>query len=504
MGRRGHVVASALALVAAAVWAPLAHADDDPGVRAELEALKHQLAEQRRRIEELEGRAPTQDDLALAVRRYLGDDAPAALGGGADEKRGGKAGWPLGGAPFVSEGPNRINFHFRNQVRYESFHYSDDAVGTLKTPADTVSDAAPRDRSGFEIERIHLAVDGTVFCPDVSYNMVLDFESDAGGNVTRKYMFLDWRYAKDHHVRAGQDKVCATLEDQTSTGSLAFVDRHLYASAFRLDFDTGVSLWGTFGDAAAPKRFFYKVQAATGEGPMQAAGSVFGTDAFDTYSDQLLYSAMFEWNVTGKDWKHDEVDSRPCDERCRLDASLGVWAYYENDDDGIVRVPGGLALRSTGPLDRFGAGAWLRARWRGFTFFLEAGMREVEYTSPTSAAPTQTDWGAEAMLHYRLAESNWGFGARAGMIRLDDDYDTIAVGAGPAATVVSIEDTIVEYGFVVNHFFWDHGHKVSADVTWVRDNSGVHSSGPGHLWGASRGVIVEDGVMLRLQWQVNF
>jgi hypothetical protein len=493
------------AVCASVLFGPSAFGDEPADVRAEMEALKRQLSEQRKRLDELEGRSLTQDEIATAIDRYLGSDAPrVALVGGADEKKGGKAGWPMGGSPFIQEGPNKIVFHYRNQVRYEAFLYSDDAVGTLASPADTVSDAAPRDRSGFEIERLHFGIDGTVFCPDITYVLTLDFESDAGSGVTRKFCYIDWKYSGEHHVRAGVDKVCATYEDQNSTGSLAFVDRYLYSTAFRLDFDTGVSLWGHFGDAAAPKRFLYKAQVATGEGQPQSAGSVFSTDARDTYSDQLLFSGMFEWNVTGKDWKNDEVDHRACDERCRLDASVGIWGYYENDDDTSQRVPGGLALRSTGPNDRWGAGLWFRARWQGFSAVLEAGMREVEYTAATSTAEKQTDYGAQAMVHYRFAESNWGVGAKAGAIWLDDDYGSITVGTGPAATTVDIDDLITEFGFVVNYFFWDHGNKISADVTWVQDNSGVNSTGPGYMWGASRGVIVEDGVMLRLQWQLNF
>jgi|GEM_PF-3554162 len=479
------------AAVAAAAWAPPARADDTAD---ELAALRRRVEAQERRLRELENAAPSDEERHAAVAGYLATSggAPALVGGA----EGGKAGFPMGGAPFISEGPNKLAFHVRNQVRYEAFHYSDDAVGTLASPANMLSGDAPRDRSGFELERLYLAVDGSVFCAEITFNLTLNLDSDTGSGVEKEFCWIDWKYAGEHHVRAGTDKVPFTYEEQNSSAMLAFVDRAIYTKAFALDSDTGVMLWGNFGPCDAPKQFLYRVMASTGEGPTQSAGSVFNTDAFDTYSDQLLIAGLLEWTLTGKDWKWDEVDHRACEERCRLDASLGVCAYHENDDDLSEKSPG-LALRSTGPLDRTGFGAWFRARWYGWNLVAEAGMRRVEYAS---GAPDPSDAGAEVTLHHRFASSNFGLGVRAGMIWLDDAYDTLTVGPD----VVAIKDTISEVGFVVNYFFHDHGNKVSADVSWIQDNSAVRSSSAGYLFDPSKGVVVEDGLMFRVQWQLNF
>jgi len=63
---------------------------------------------------------------------------------------------------------------------------------------------------------------------------------------------------------------------------------------------------------------------------------------------------------------------------------------------------------------------------------------------------------------------------------------------------------ITEFGVVANYFFHDHGNKVTADLTWVQDNSAVNSTSSGYLVNPSKGVVVEDGIMLRLQWQISF
>ena len=491
-------VATACVLAAGTFAAGFARADDASDVRSEVEALRKRIEAQDRKIHELEGSRLTQDEVSSAVSRYLEGSGGSFLVGGADEAKG-SAGFPLGKKPFIKEGPNEVRFIFRNQVRYEWFHYSNDAVGLLASPANTISDAAPRDRSGFEIERLYFGIEGSIFCPEITYQLVLNFDTDTTSGVEKEFMWLDWKYSGEHHIRAGVDKIPSTYEDQNSSASLAFVDRSLVCKAFALDSDTGVMLWGYFGDCECPKRFMYKAFASTGEGRPDQAGSVFNTDAFDTYSDQLLFSGLLEYTFTCKDWAFDEVDNRPCDKRCELEASIGVYGYYEDDNDALERSPGSLALRSTGPLNRWGAGAWFRARWQGWNVLAQFDMRNVDYTRG-STAEDQKDMGAELTLHYRFAESNWGVGVRAGIIWLDDNYDTLTVGT----SVVNIDDPIMEVAGVINYFFWDHSNKISADVTYVQDNTGVNTSSAGYMFGASRGVINETGIMLRIQWQIQF
>jgi hypothetical protein len=131
---------------------------------------------------------------------------------------------------------------------------------------------------------------------------------------------------------------------------------------------------------------------------------------------------------------------------------------------------------------------------------LDGYYRNIDYTGG-STSPTQTDYGAQALVHYRFADSNWGVGARAGAIFLDEDYPTRSVGTPP--TVVDLEDTIYELGLVVNYFFWDHNHKLSADVNRVIENSGVSSSSAGYRVDPATGIAIEDGWYFRVQWQLS-
>ena len=154
---------------------------------------------------------------------------------------------------------------------------------------------------------------------------------------------------------------------------------------------------------------------------------------------------MLEWNITCDDWKWDEVDHRPCEKRCKLNASLGASAYYENDDDAKRDQWGGLAVRGSSArgADRMGLNAWFRAQYNGWSSMVEWYQRDIDYTRHQRRSLTQTDSGAHAYVHYRFADSNWGVGVRAGMVWLDDDY---LHGHARTPTTIDIEDTITEFG----------------------------------------------------------
>jgi hypothetical protein len=487
---RVRAAAVAAGIVSFAYGGGVAAADEAEVLRERVDALTRRLEAQDRRIRELEGGTSTRDEVAAAVDAYVAaTPVPAAL---TAEGPKGSAGFPNGKRPFVKEGSNRIEFSFRTQVRYEAFLYGDDAR------ANAVDAAKPHDRSGYELERLLFGIAGSVFCEDLTYRLDLNFGTDEGAGVQKRYAYLDGRYAGDHHVRAGNDKVAFTWTEQVGTGNLAFVDRNLAQQAFRISYDTGLSLWGTFGDRRNAKRFLYKAMATNGEGN-GAQVPVFGTDALDTFSDALLFTGLFEWTITPREFRWDEVDHRACEDRRCLDLAVGASAFVENDDDRSLTSPGSLVVRGTGahgvpgagPLERRGWNAWVRGQWSGWSWQAEYMTRTIDFTAG-STEPNQEDSAWYVQLHHRFACSNWGVAAKYALVQGDDAWF-----AGVRTAEMS------EFGFAVNYFFWDHSHKVTADVSFVSDNAGVTNKNSGYVVGSSRGVVVEDGVMLRLQWQLQ-
>src|SRR5688500_14994495 len=118
-----HLTFGAAAILAA--WSLVGTAGAEEVAGSEIESLKRRLEEQERRIRELEGSTLTADEVAASVDRYM-TSSPQLMLVGADEPKG-SAGFPKGKKPFIKEGPNKIEFMLRGQVRYSAFLYSEDA-----------------------------------------------------------------------------------------------------------------------------------------------------------------------------------------------------------------------------------------------------------------------------------------------------------------------------------------------------------------------------------------
>ena len=300
---------------------------------------------------------------------------------------------------------------------------------SLTTPADTLSGAArPATASGFEIERLYFGVEGTVFCPDITYQLMLNFDSDTGGERREgvRVARLEVR-RRDTTCGPASTRCRSRTRSRTRRARSRSSIAAMVCKAFALGSDTGVTLWGYFGDACeCPKQFMYKVAASTGEGTVEQAGSVFNTDAFDTYSDQLLFSgdARVEHHLQGLDVRRGRQPRlrRPRAGSTRASASARLLRGRRR----LERQVAGRRSRSgrPGPLQRSGHRRVVPRALERVDRCSPSTTCATSTTRAASTAPDQTDSGAEATLHYRFADSNWGVGAKAGIIWLDSDYRT--------------------------------------------------------------------------------
>ena len=112
----------ALVLAASGAAAGAARADEGADVRSELEALKRRIEAQDRKIQanSRRGRRQATRSRRRSIATWVECRTPSSSGA-----RRRQAGFPLGKKPFIKEGPNKVNFIFRNQVRFESFLHSD-------------------------------------------------------------------------------------------------------------------------------------------------------------------------------------------------------------------------------------------------------------------------------------------------------------------------------------------------------------------------------------------
>ena len=215
--REHHSMRSERALISASVVAiasatPRALADDDE-LKVKLAALERRVAEQDRRLAELDGRALDQDEVGAAGgatsrahRAWHSWVGPTA------EARASR--W----ARSVHQGGQSNQLHVPRAGALRGLPLLGFAKGTLSDSGNPFSGAAPRDRTGFEDptpllrHRGHRLLRGHLVQDDPE----LRFRQRRARRGARG-QYLDWRYADDHHVRAGADKVPFTYEDQQSS-----------------------------------------------------------------------------------------------------------------------------------------------------------------------------------------------------------------------------------------------------------------------------------------------
>lgn len=190
----------------------------------EVEALKRQVDELQRKIEEIESRqetrpAVTGDRWYDNIKGILRDESALT--------------WES------SDGNYRLRTRLRGQFL-----------------ADFVDDDGD-DSLGFSIRRARLAFDGHAFRPWFKYVMQMDFAR----NMELRDLYFDFAYNEQFVPRVGQYKPAFNREELTSSGALQLVDRSELNREFTFGRDIGVSAYGTFN-----RMIRYQVGIFQGEG----------------------------------------------------------------------------------------------------------------------------------------------------------------------------------------------------------------------------------------------
>lgn len=122
------------------------------------------------------------------------------------------------------EGNFKFSPSLRLQFRYtfDSTEENGDRVNTNK----------------FEIARARLIFDGNIFEPALTYKFQAEFGK---GNVYLKDFYLDYGFAPEFHIRAGQWKRPFSRQQITSSGKLQLVDRSFLDKEFAAGRDIGIA-----------------------------------------------------------------------------------------------------------------------------------------------------------------------------------------------------------------------------------------------------------------------
>jgi hypothetical protein len=410
------LLTAALGLGATAAWA------DQPG-QAELQKQLEQLQQQ---VKELQAQraapAYTAGDVDATVDSVLHDSARRSQL--LAETGGFMGGWMDDKFTIRSEDGNYsmspgIQMQFRSVTTYNQ----------------NANNGKDNTDNGFEVRRLKFSLDGTAITKNLYYNFVWATDRKTG-NLVNEEAYVQYKFADNFSVKAGQYKELIYQETMTSSKRVMGVERTLAAQfLFGGDaYSQGVELDYTDNNA---------LQAL--------AGFSDGYNSFNT-NFQDPPTNGFDFGVYGR------VNFKV----------FGDWKSYADQ----------TALNNKHDLLVIGAGGdWSQAdsmntyrhaidiQWETGPFGVFAGF--VGRYTDTSGAASNWDWALVGQVGYML-NAQWEVFGRYDYMKLDN----VASGS---------EDTFHEVTAGVNYYMHNHNAKITVDVGWLPNGSPNNQDGAGIL-----------------------
>ncbi len=184
-----------------------------------LRDLQRQLLLIQSQIDELKAEASEEDD---------GDDIDL------------KVKWK--GAPELSSADGRWKMKMRGRIMADYGNINGDDIASSQGPAGAVD----YDESETEFRRARLGIEGQIM-GNTKYKFEVDF-GDGGGAIDVTDAYLQWKNVFENaDITVGQFKTPNSLEEQTSSRYITFMERAQFTDAFGLSRQGGIGI-GTGGD----------------------------------------------------------------------------------------------------------------------------------------------------------------------------------------------------------------------------------------------------------------
>lgn len=450
------------AAVAMTVVPSLARADDTAQLRAELDAMKAELAQLRNEESENWLNERRAEEVKALVHETLADaETRATL-----LQDGVMAGYD--GKKFFmqsADGSFRLNVEGQIQFRYVYNHTRDDAVNDREN------------NQGFELRRVKVKFNGHIGDPKIKYKITLATNRTSGSVYLEEakvsYDVMDWLT-----VYAGRTKAPFAREELVSSSRQLAVDRSYVLEQFTWGFTEGIGV-----EAQPIEPLTLNLMFTDGYKSGENDDMSFDADE----NAHWAVAARAEYLVFG-DWKAFKgFNGWQSDETSLM---LGGAVAYAAEMP-IDELPYTSSLPTGIPADSLSFTVDGSFKSHGWTVFGAGFARYDMYYNtgdPDNAEGTIESYGAMAQVGYNINDMIEPFGR----------YEFIADGAHSPG-----EDTdghIVTAG--VNWFLKKNDAKFTTDVMYIfqpTDEMGGSSSGLG-IVGSEDG----DQVVFRAQFQLLF
>ncbi|VAV94420.1 Phosphate-specific outer membrane porin OprP; Pyrophosphate-specific outer membrane porin OprO [hydrothermal vent metagenome] len=198
------------------------------------------------------------------------------------------------GAPEFSSPDGKFKMKIRGRLFFDYGSVTvKDGAGT-NIPADKIN--------GTEVRTARLGVEGVVF-KNVKYKFEADF---AGNKVTVKDAYMQYKF-KPVSVTVGQFKHMNSLEEQTSSRYMTFMERASFTDAFKLSRRVGIAVGSGGKNWTVKAGYFFEgfgsTNASKNDSNLFAARATFSPDLADGVKVHLGAS-FFSRNENGDTYNH--------------------------------------------------------------------------------------------------------------------------------------------------------------------------------------------------------
>jgi len=375
------------------------------------------------------------------------------------------------GLEFKGGDAFKMNFGARIQTRFDYTKWNQEKQGS---PGST-TDGTTGEGADSQIRRFHVYLKGYVYSPNIFYKYVLCSDkngsgcagSSSGMGIEDAYIGYKFGDAKEPLAKLtyGQMKVPWSLEAQTSSSGLEFVDRSSKQITFERD--NGLRLDGYLKNFATGTFYFGT-----------ALGSNTQRDTSDLDINDNVYVTRLEIHPFGA-MKKSQGDLKKTD-KLQLTVSTAYLSWK-----GIETTYSSAAFSENvgGKFDDR-----LQDLWKAYKTYngnVSYGLTQLDVTGWTYDAALKykgiylegehtTLKGSESVLKMGDESINW--------LRLQGSYHIIdgwsaGYRYGQRDQSDKSNDLITEHTYMISKYFVGHNLKINADYGYINEEQGLSSAG---------------------------
>jgi len=327
--------------------------------------------------------------------------------------------------------------------------------------------------SVWKIRRFKVYMGGYAFTSDLTYRVQVDLAKSGTAQMLDD-AWINYRFADEAQLQAGQFKMPFSRGELTSDGALQFVDRANAVDAFKPSYDIGAMVQGRI----AGGKFAY------------AAGVFNGTGQSDSRTTNSgAWAARVAWNPFGE-VKYSEADLENTPSPL---LSLGA-NYFANTLKRTAASPFFLDITTSAP-PYAGSNGWLGKNYAVFdnTERVDVGTYGFDGAFKWRGLSAQAEYfggKADGQVTGRTVDAQ-GFCAQAGYFVLPKRLEVAARYSFVDPNRDTSQDQQVEVTGGVSYYFAGHNLKLQGDYTNIHTQRGA-------------GNQPTDDKQVRVQAQVTF